>query len=256
MWARRRRGSADSRAAARRARRTAGSPPCAGRACRRERINTAIHIYRHATCASGRCAMCGQPARCGLSLRSLRVPFSLRPVASRSFRSAPFRSARSVPLAPFPVASAASAARGGVGPPSAPVFPCHLPTPRSVCSRLCSPLLLSARSQLAIVCSPIARSSCPLAIACSPSIARYRCPVRRCPVANAPAANAPFAVLRSPVPGSPSLVRRCSVAVACSPLCFSSCPRVLQLLPSGAQRTCERRGGSAQDYRTRRGPRA
>ena len=184
VWARRRRGSADSRAAARRARRTAGSPPCAGRACRRERINTAIHIYRHAACASGRCAMCGQPARCGLSLRSLRVPFSLRPVASRSFRSAPFRSARSVPLAPFPVASAASAARGGVGPPSAPVFPCPLPTPRSVCSRLCSPLLRSARSQLATARSPIARSRCPLAIACSPSIARHRCPVRRCPVAN------------------------------------------------------------------------
>ena len=171
--------------------------------------------------------MCGQPARCGLSLRSLRVPFSLRPVASRSFRSArsaPFRSARSVPRGIGGVGG-----KGwGVSPPSAPVFPCHLPTPRSVCSRLCSPLLRSARSQLATARSPIARSHCPLAIACSPSIARHRCPVRRCPVANA----------QSPMPCSPfpvrqSLGRRRLFAVARSPLPVVFAV-VLQLLPSGA----------------------
>ena len=150
-------------------------------------------------------------------------------------------------------------------------FPNHTPSENVLLPPLSSPapsprLAPSALVSVPPCFAPRARSSplparpLPARIARLPLPARHPSPVTAAPfaVAQSPMAmpSSQCPVRRSLAPGSPSLVRRCSVAVACSPLCFSSCPRVLQLLPSGAQRTCERRGGSAQDYRTRRGPRA
>ena len=218
-------------------------------------------VYKHSNTCIGTPPMPAAAVLCVGSLRAAASPSVLSAFRSLSvpWHPVPFAPLRSVPPAPFRSPRSPwrrRRRRQGVGWVLLPLLSSPAPSPRLAPSALVSvPPCFAPRARS----SPLPARPLPARVARLPLPARHPSPVTAAPFA---VAQSPMAmpsrqcpVRRSLAPGSPSLVRRCSVAVACSPLCFSSCPRVLQLLLSG-QRTCERRGGSAQDYRTRRGPRA